>query len=423
VSESRILIVDDNPDMIYLIRRGFVGQGYEIYEAHDGDEALQIMGRSVPDLVLLDLKMPRMYGISVIEAMREDPSLRDVPIIVLTVVDDAQEKISALRAGANDFLLKPPLTEELKARVSTHLKLREATKALIEHSKHLEEIVAQKTEDLKEYATRLEEMVEEKVGVIKRQNEELLTNIESAHKIQHDLLPKTFPGVPGVDFTIRYRPYLAVGGDFYDVFRIDEDTIGLFIADVSGHGVPSAMVTIFLKQEVRRTAKGISDDGSFTVTRPREVLDALNTAFISMDIGEGAYFVTMVYCTYHIGSRRLECSNAGHHALPLLRRHDGRIESIEIPGFPVGWFKEDTDYREIGYDLHPGDTLYLFTDGLLELIGDLPEDGDYLKHVGEFLRRREDPMEAFDVLLAERKEEENLRDDVTLLSFSLRAAP
>jgi serine phosphatase RsbU (regulator of sigma subunit) len=383
--------------MIYLIRRGFRGGGYEFSEAHDGDEALRVMKKNIPDLVLLDLKMPKMYGIDVLDEMKKRESMKDIPVIVLTVVDDTQEKISALRAGANDFLVKPPVTEELKARVKTHLKLREATSALIEYSKHLEE----------------------KVRVIREQHEELLRDIESAHKIQRGMLPGRFPDIPGIRFTIRYNPCLAVGGDFYDVFRIDENTIGFFIADVSGHGVPSAMITVFLKQEVGRAAKRLSKRGAYSVSRPGEVLERLNASFISLNLGEGGFFVTMVYCTYRVDQRILDCSIAGHHALPILKNRDGTVKTIEIPGFPIGWFPDKPGYDERRYNLGKGDTLFLYTDGLLDLVDEEPGERSYLARVETFFRRNRNPLAEFDRLYERGCRKGSLRDDVTLLSFSL----
>jgi serine phosphatase RsbU (regulator of sigma subunit) len=417
IEESKILIADDNLDMIYLIKKGFEGEKYIIIEAHDGDAAFREIVREKPDLVLLDLKMPRRHGLDVLKEMRSREDLRDIPVIVLTVVSDTNEKLAALENGANDFLLKPPLTAELKARVNTQLKLRNAKQVLIDYAHTLEDAVARKTEELQGYANRLEEMVEEKVGVIRRQNDEHLIDIKSAEKIQKSLLPETMPRIEGITFFSRYVPCERIGGDFYNVFRIDEDTLGFFIADVSGHGVPSAMITVFLKQEISYSAKKVLTDGRYTVVSPGEVLHQLNRSFMENKIGEGLYFVTVVYCTFNVAVRELIVSMAGHHALPILKKGDGSLQTIEIQGFPIGWFEVEEKYDEVQYTLDNGDTLFLYTDGLLDAVRKGGEiDFDVLF---QFFKDG-NTKEAFDGVIEQYSKKDKLvRDDVTLLTMSL----
>jgi sigma-B regulation protein RsbU (phosphoserine phosphatase) len=417
MDRSRILIADDNRDMIYLIKKGFEGQEYDIMEAHDGDEALEKILHDKPDLVLLDLKMPRRHGLEVLRDMRKKEELKDIPVIVLTVVSDTSEKIMALESGANDFLLKPPLTAELRARVNTQLKLRNAKQVLLDYTHKLEEAVDNKTRELQEYASHLEEMVEDKVGVIRRQNEEHLVDIKSAEKIQRSLLPEGLPDLQGVNFHSRYLPCERIGGDFYNVFRIDERKIGFFVSDVSGHGVPSAMITVFLKQEISYNAKDVGEGGRYQVVRPREVLKRFNRSFIENKIGEGSYFVTLVYCIYDLHDHRLIVSSAGHHALPVIRRGKDDLETISIEGYPIGWFESEEEYEERSYTLEPGDTLFLYTDGLIDAIrrkGSIDFDAVH----GLFSKRN--VLASFDRIVREyRKKPEAEKDDITLLTMSI----
>ena len=403
--------------MIYLIKKGFEGQGYELIEAHDGDEAFRKILNEKPNLVLLDLKMPRRHGLDVLREIRTTEELKDIPVIVLTVVSDTNEKIAALETGANDFLLKPPLTSELRARVKTQLNLRNATQALIDYTHKLEEAVESKTRKLKKYANRLEEMVEDKVGIIKHQNEEHLLDIKSAAKIQRSLLPEQMPDVEGVRFFARYVPCELIGGDFYNVFQIDENTVGFFVADVSGHGVPSAMITVFLKQEISYYAKRVLKNGRYSVAKPKEVLYKFNGSFIANKIGEGSYFVTIVYCIFELQERKLTVSIAGHHALPVIKRNDGRLEPIELQEFPIGWFEVDEVYKERHYQLDAGDTLFLYTDGLLDIArGKGRIDFDTV----HALFQRDDMEEALDRMIRSyRKRKEGERDDVTLLAMHI----
>lgn len=420
---KKILIADDNPDMIFLLRKGFEGEGYEIIEAHDGNETMKVILEEKPDLILLDLKMPGRGGFEVLKEMRERDELKDIPVIVLTVVSDTGEKIRALECGANDFLVKPPITAELRARVNTQLKLRSASEALKNYAEQLERVVERNTRELREYANNLERMVDEKVGIIRRQNEEHLMEIKSARRIQFSFLPMAMPAVEGVEFTAKYVPCQRIGGDFYDVFRIDEHNIGFFIADVSGHGVPSAMITIFLKQEVAFLAKKVIKEGKYIVTSPREVLASLNKSFMRNNIGESTFFVTIVYCTFNVQRRELTCSLAGHHALPLIKRSDGSVECIDMSGFPIGWFTDSGEYPEKRYNLNRGDTLLLYTDGLFELLLNSDtsrKEKGALEQVIELFASNNFEARCEDLLSQFTTGNRNLNDDFAMLLMHLR---
>jgi serine phosphatase RsbU (regulator of sigma subunit) len=422
LEESKILIADDNLDMIYLIKKGFLEEGFKIIEAHDGDEAFEKIMRDKPDLILLDLKMPRKHGLEVLKEIKGTEELKDIPVIVLTVVSDTNEKLAALECGANDFLLKPPITAELKARVYTQLKLRNATQALKDYTHQLEDVVQIKTKELQDYAKRLEEMVEDKVGVIRRQHEEHMIDMKSAAILQRSLLPHTILKVKGLSFVNRYLPCDSIGGDFYNIFRIDEDTIGLFIADVSGHGIPSAMITVFLKQEISYHVKDVMQHGQYSVVRPKEVLRRLNRSFIANKIGEGAYFVTIVYCTYNFKEKELIVSLAGHHALPIIKRNNADIKTVELQGFPIGWFDTEEEYTEKRYKLEAGDSFFLYTDGLLDIVREASShsSGNNIFEPVFNLFEKEDVAGALDGITREyRKSHGHFEDDITLLSMKV----
>ncbi|MFW6139406.1 MAG: SpoIIE family protein phosphatase [Spirochaetota bacterium] len=421
MERDRILIADDNPDMIYLIRRGFKEEGYHIIEAHDGQQTLQKAVEQNPDLILLDLKMPIKDGFQVLDELKKNRRTMEIPVLILTVVSDEKQKLRALEAGASDFLVKPPDPAEIKARVRTNLGLRRANKALKEYTTKLERMVEEKTDKLKKYAQELENRVNQKVGVIREQNRGLTEDLKAARRIQRGFLPEKYPDVKGVCFESVYVPCQPVGGDFYDVFQVDENTLGLYIADVSGHGVPSAMITIFLKQEMRYLFKKVMGKGSYRVRSPAEVLLELNARFIKNNIGDGTYFVTVACCTYSLADRQLVVSLAGHHALPVIRRNNGEVEFVYLEGFPVGWFEDPGNYSQKRYILSRGDSLVLSTDGVFNILASTRVfSAKQLKQKIARLLQHNRLIEELEVLLGPyRNGQKSMYDDLTVFHMNI----
>jgi sigma-B regulation protein RsbU (phosphoserine phosphatase) len=339
-------------------------------------------------------------------------------VLVLTVVENPDEKLKALEMGANDFLVKPPSSAELRARVNTQLQLHRISTIFKKYSEHLEKLVSRKSRELRDFADRLEEMVDERVGFLKRQNEDLLMSLKSAQKIQRSFLPYAFPKVKGLSCRTVYRARELVGGDVYNVFRIDEDTMGILMADVSGHGIPSAMITIFMKQEVLYHSKQLHPGGGYSVTSPAELLKRVNKSFIENNIGEGGHFVTAVYCTYSLSKGELKVSLAGHHALPIIRRQNGDSEVLWMEGFPIGWFEDVEDYDERVFRIDKGDTLLLYTDGLFELCADGDPAltiRDLVGLVAGLFGQRDMDREVRSMIAGRSGRNVKLKDDLTLL--------
>lgn len=127
---STILIVDDLPENIELIRNFFLGQSYDFITATNGNEALKKIEQNPPDLVLLDVLMPEMNGFDVCEKLKGDPKTHLIPIIMITGLDDSDSRIRGYNLGANDFISKPINIYELKARVASLIKLKQYTDQL-----------------------------------------------------------------------------------------------------------------------------------------------------------------------------------------------------------------------------------------------------------------------------------------------------
>ena len=121
-----ILVVDDDPETARLVRAWYRDQPFEVLAAPDGEEGLRLAAENPPDLILLDVKMPGLDGVSVARRLRQDPTTQDIPVILLSACRDVETKIAAFAAGAQDYVVKPFVCEEVDARIRTALQRRRA---------------------------------------------------------------------------------------------------------------------------------------------------------------------------------------------------------------------------------------------------------------------------------------------------------
>ncbi len=122
IAPSRILLVDDDPDLLYLLKDALEHNGFQVATAYDGAEALALIAKAAPDLVVLDMAMPRMNGIEAVRRMRDQPALRHLPVILLSATATRDDKIEGLGLGADDFVMKPVDMSEFVARVKMVLR-------------------------------------------------------------------------------------------------------------------------------------------------------------------------------------------------------------------------------------------------------------------------------------------------------------
>ncbi len=135
IKRKDLLVIDDNEDMIHLYKRILTKQGYNVRSADNGYDGLRQAFQDVPDLVLLDLSMPKMDGYQVCKRLKESEETKMVPVIIVTCKADMNDKIQGLETGADDYLTKPVNNAELLARVKSLLKIRELNDRLIEAQK------------------------------------------------------------------------------------------------------------------------------------------------------------------------------------------------------------------------------------------------------------------------------------------------
>jgi serine phosphatase RsbU (regulator of sigma subunit) len=202
-----------------------------------------------------------------------------------------------------------------------------------------------------------------------------------ASKLQRDFLPKGMPEVGPVRFHALFRPAGYVSGDLYDVIRLDERNVGFYVADAVGHGMPAALLTMFMKRAL--VTKQILT-GRYRLMRPGETMAILNQALLDQNL-EQATFATALYGVINCETLDVSFARAGH-PCPLVLRKDGSVEELQAEGGLLGIF-EDEVYQDGTAKLSTGDRLILFTDGV-ELAFTKGDVVDIDRWKGELLARR-----------------------------------
>jgi len=233
-----------------------------------------------------------------------------------------------------------------------------------------------------------------------------------AARLQQDFLPKTLPQVGPVRFHTLFRPAGYVSGDIYDVMRLDEHHVGFFIADAVGHGMPAALLTMFIKNALR--TKEIND-GVYRLLPPSETLTLLNDQLVDQNLSQ-ATFATAFYGQLDVRTMKVQFGRAGHPS-PILMRACGRIEPLDADGGLLGVFPGET-YADGSVVLAPGDRIFVYTDGIEVALN----DGQIVsteQWCAELYRRRhlssEAMLEDFAQLLDKQLGSLTPKDDLTMV--------
>lgn len=273
-------------------------------------------------------------------------------------------------------------------------------------------------EKLNNYVDDLERSVALRTKEITRANEKIMKNLKDAKQIQMALMTTEFPKVSGMEFAAKYLPCDQVGGDFYNVFRLDEQNIGIVIGDVAGHGVSAAMVNVFINQNMKFRVD--YDENKYRILTPRGVLMNLYHIYNNMSFPEEMY-VVLFYGIYNITTRQLSYASAGMNTYPLILGVDGQVSFIGLDGFPIckfgKFFKPNYETKTI--EISPGETLVFYSDGLGEIDRKRPNlfsresIMEYIKGMQDYSAYEicQSLSDAYDTLLSG----DEMLDDVTIL--------
>ncbi len=247
-------------------------------------------------------------------------------------------------------------------------------------------------------------------------SEELDEEMRLAAKLQRDFLPRSLPEVGPVRFAALFRPAGWVSGDIYDVFRLDETHIGFYVADVVGHGMPAALLTMFIKKALQ--TKRI-DDGRYEIVPPGEALAGLNADICEQDLSS-CQFCTAVYGIIDTETLLLRYARGGH-PCPLLLDADGTVQRLDAVVALLGVFPEKT-FIQKEIHLRPGHRLIVFSDGAEDMLSDgAASDNSALIPTLKSMRNlhADEMMLHLAMRIDEHRQSGQRDDDVTILTMDI----
>ena len=319
IQRQRIVVIDDNENDLQVTKRLLDRRGYDTIPAQSGEEGLRLAYQLLPDAIIVDYRMPGMNGFEVTRRIKADPQLQTIPVLMLTGSDSAEHVVEGLGAGAEDFVTKGSDIEIVVARLRALLRM-------------------------KAYQDQL-----------RRMNQQMTRDLQIARRVQEALVPQRAFTSPRIEIRSAYIPSEVLSGDFYDYFTVD-DFMYLFVADVSGHGLPSAILVSLLKSYIHTEA---ANDRSLA-----EFMARLNDFLFSVSLP--TQFATAALFRIDAG-RELVYANAAHPPFLLHERQSGKTIVIEQPSNLLGALPS-MQFEECRIKVAPGDTLFVYTDGLTDRV-------------------------------------------------------
>lgn len=326
-----ILIVDDNPVNIFVIKKILKQAGYqdlvslnsaqELFEyIHFGKDSSR---HNEIDLILLDIMMPEIDGLEVCRRLQKEEKFKDIPIIFVTALEDANKLAEALDIGAMDYITKPINKVELLARMRVALRLKS------------------------------------ELNWHKEQEENLRNELDLATQVQRNLLSSPLRE-EHIKIEASYLPSFKLAGDMYYWYEIDENRYGIILLDVMGHGVSASLVCMFISSVLRETIKCLID--------PELVMKDLNKymTLLHNENDNIPYYFTAIYLVVNTEDRTIEYVNAGHPSGYVLVDETNVVE-LNRGSCAVGFFDEIKVEKTV-IPFEKNAQIVLFTDGVLEAI-------------------------------------------------------
>ncbi|OHB75768.1 MAG: hypothetical protein A2Z25_04175 [Planctomycetes bacterium RBG_16_55_9] len=419
---SAIEVLGSFIDVLYLTDRGYVPVEIErllrqrklsyrvlsIDRFEDMCDSLDLVGTAVIDVK--DATGSQQKLVRIIEALEKE----HIGVIQLTGrLNRPLESFS--RSGASICLSvgttgKEVSIDELWTRMSVNLAYRKGG------SGTPAELVIPPRNVHGPHKNTLAEQLKEQLNMTKALADNLTEQLRLAGLVQQDFLPARLPQSDRVRWATIFLPAEWVSGDIYDIVRVDEQHIGFYVADVVGHGMPAALLTIFLKQAL---AMRETVGNSYRVFSPAEVVKNLNIRMAAQELS-GYQFATCCYGLLNTKTLQLTYARAGH-PYPILLRPGQPPEPLEARGSLLGIF-EQAEFLQQTVQLQAGDKLLIYSDGAEPFIGRFDEQGGF-EFNEEFHRLVNLPVDemvdSLNVLFQSQEIEPSRIDDVTLIGMEI----
>ena len=317
----KILVVDDEEGIRRELAFILEDEGYIAITAGSGSEALAKLEEHDFDIVITDLMLlPDLDGMEVLRRVKES---RPGTVVVMITARGSEEKaVEAMKLGADDYYPKPFEPEEMLMKLAKALEMQRLK------------------EENQLFHQRLE------------------MELDIARKIQQILLPQQIPSIAGIDISTFSQPAKHVGGDYHDLIELPTGGLGIAVGDVSGKGMPAALLMANAQASLRRCSE--------VIYSPKEIVHRINNSLCPIcQYIEEHRFITLFYGVLDPGDKKLIYSNAGHNYPLIFRRDESVWNQLESTGMPCG-IVEDADYDEAEIDLRSGDIILFYTDGITE---------------------------------------------------------
>jgi phosphoserine phosphatase RsbU/P len=344
----RMLIAEDERITRTMLERQLRSWGHEVTAAEDGEQAWQAFEAGAFDIVLTDWEMPTLSGVELVKRIRASARPLYTYVIILTSRSDKADVVEGIEAGADDYVSKPFDREELRVRLTAG-----------------------------DRVVRLERTLHQQNADLRDANERIRHGLRAAARVQHSMLPAKNVVTPRVAAAWKYVPTDELAGDAIGLHLIDERYLIAYVVDVSGHGVPAALLSVSVVHAMDPTHADVSvlrdldasDGGLGSVRRPAQVAAELNRRFRAGE--NGGLYLTMILCVLDITTGQLHLTAAGHPA-PLILRGGDLVSLPPTGGFPIAML-DVAHYDEHCIQLQPSDRVCLFSDGVPDQTG---QDGD-----------------------------------------------
>jgi phosphoserine phosphatase RsbU/P len=399
----RILVVEDDPMQRLVLVSLLKNHGHQVVAVSDGDAAWEAIGNSTFNIVFTDWMMPGMTGLELTHKIRMTRGGHYVYVILCTSRSSRADLVEGLTSGADDYIEKPFHEDELLVRLAAGERVINLERRLEEENRKLEETNRS----------------------LKKAYQTIRDDLDAAARMQRSLLPPSGT-IHGVHCTSLFIPASVVAGDVFNFFAIGSGSVGFYLLDVSGHGIPAAMLSVTLSKMLTTRPEASSPlvapartGQAYAIRPPHEALSEVNERFQD----QGDMYFTMVYGVLEKESGVLRLAQAGHPA-PILLRGNNSIESLGDGGFPLGMLP-DRSFDALEYHVEKGDRLFLCSDGVLECTNSAGEEFGQQRFMELLYRHRQSSLDALLKSLQSTMHQwagsSEFADDVTLLALELGA--